>query len=115
MAVVFRVGLRQRPPEKKGEEGRVRGQPVPSLVPLHELTTAKPRYSSAQALGFSAETDSLLEGNGFELPVPGEIRSGFEGSAELRPIDRRRGGYHRSSQKWTPQIGPDAKVESAPG
>jgi hypothetical protein len=34
--------------------------------------------------------DSPLEGNGFELPVPREIGSGFEASAELGPIDRRR-------------------------
>jgi hypothetical protein len=34
--------------------------------------------------------DSLLEGNGFELPVPREIGSGFEASAELGLIDRRR-------------------------
>src|SRR3954463_245531 len=26
------------------------------------------------------------EGTGFELPVPGEMSSGFEASAELRPI-----------------------------
>jgi hypothetical protein len=34
--------------------------------------------------------DSPLEGSGFELPVPCEIVSGFEASAELGPIDRRR-------------------------
>ena len=39
--------------------------------------------------------DSLLEEAGFELPVPREISGGFEGSAELRPIDRRRGGIIR--------------------
>jgi hypothetical protein len=32
--------------------------------------------------------DSPLERNGFELPVPREIVSGFEASAELGPIDR---------------------------
>jgi len=37
---------------------------------MHELTAAKPRHSSAPALRFNAETDSLLEGNGFELSVP---------------------------------------------
>jgi hypothetical protein len=40
--------------------------------------------------------DSPLEGNGFELPVPREIGSGFEASAELGPIDRRRGGIIRA-------------------
>jgi hypothetical protein len=37
-----------------------------------------------------------VEGNGFELPVPREIGSGFEASAELGPIDRRRGGIIRA-------------------
>jgi hypothetical protein len=40
--------------------------------------------------------DSPLEGSGFELPVPREISSGFEASAELRPIDPRRGGIIRA-------------------
>jgi hypothetical protein len=40
--------------------------------------------------------DSPLEGGGFELPVPREISSGFEASAELRPIDPRRGGIIRA-------------------
>jgi hypothetical protein len=40
--------------------------------------------------------DSPLEGSGFELPVPREISSGFETSAELRPIDPRRGGIIRA-------------------
>jgi hypothetical protein len=40
--------------------------------------------------------DSLLEGSGFELPVPREISSGFEASAELRPIDPRRSGIIRA-------------------
>jgi hypothetical protein len=39
---------------------------------------------------------SPLEGNGFELPVPHEIGSGFEASAKLGPIDRRRGGIIRA-------------------
>jgi hypothetical protein len=46
---------------------------------------------------FRFAQDSPLEGNGFELPVPREISSGFEASAELRPIDRRRGGIIRES------------------
>jgi hypothetical protein len=40
--------------------------------------------------------DSPLEGNGFELPVPLEIGNGFDASAELGPIDRRRGGIIRA-------------------
>jgi hypothetical protein len=38
----------------------------------------------------------VAEGSGFELPVPREISSGFEASAELRPIDPRRGGIIRA-------------------
>jgi hypothetical protein len=34
--------------------------------------------------------------NGFEVPVPREIGSGFEASAELWSIDRRRGGIIRA-------------------
>jgi hypothetical protein len=37
-----------------------------------------------------------LEEAGLELPVPHEIGSGFEPSAELGPIDRRRGGIIRA-------------------
>ena len=37
-----------------------------------------------------------MEEAGFELPVPHEIGSGFEPSAELGPIDRRRGGIIRA-------------------
>ena len=81
MAVAFGVGLRQRPLEKKGKEGRICGQPVPSLVPMHELTAAKPRDSSPPALGLSAETDSLLEEAVTSEPVseggvPGSVDSG---------------------------------------
>ena len=75
------MGLSQCPLEKKVKKGRVRGQPVPSHVPMHEQTAAKPRDSSPPALGFSAETDSPLEGGGFEPSVPlvsrGAIRREF--------------------------------------
>jgi hypothetical protein len=40
--------------------------------------------------------DSALEGNGFELPVPHEIGSGFEALGDLGSIDRRRGGIIRA-------------------
>jgi hypothetical protein len=51
---------------------------------------------SRTASAFTAETDWLLEGNGFEVPVPHEIGSGFEASAELWSIDRQRGGIIRA-------------------
>jgi hypothetical protein len=58
------------PAREKGKKGRVRGQPVPFLVPMHGQTAAKPRNSSPPALGFSVETDSVLEEGGFEPSVP---------------------------------------------
>jgi hypothetical protein len=74
-ARVFRIAVALRwdcpnARQEKRPRARVRRQPVPSLVPMHEPTTAKPRDSSRPALGFSAETDSALEGAGFELAVP---------------------------------------------
>ena len=48
-------------------------QAAPSLVPVPAPTTAKARASSHTLLGFSAETDSPLEGDGFEIPVPRQI------------------------------------------
>jgi hypothetical protein len=44
---------------------------------MHELTAAKPRYSLAPALGFGAETDSLLEETEFEPLVPREASAFF--------------------------------------
>jgi hypothetical protein len=43
---------------------------VPSHVPSHPQTGTKVRGFSLAAPGFTAETDCLLEGNGFELSVP---------------------------------------------
>ena len=51
---------------------------------------------STQAAEFARENNSLLERSGFELPVPREISSGFEASAELGPIDPRRGSIIRA-------------------
>jgi hypothetical protein len=48
--------------------------------------------------------DSPLEGNGFEPPVPREVGSGFEASAELGPVDRRLSRSRRSP----PNEGADA-------
>ena len=42
---------------------------VPSHVPSHPQTGTKVRGFSLAAPGFTAETDCLLEGNGFELSV----------------------------------------------
>jgi hypothetical protein len=43
---------------------------VPSHVPVLAQSTAKPRGSRPTALEFTAETDSALEGDGFEPSVP---------------------------------------------
>jgi hypothetical protein len=49
------------------------------------------RQMGLRRLGTESSPDSPLEGNGYEVPVPREIGSGFEASAELGLIDRRRG------------------------
>jgi hypothetical protein len=65
------VGLHQCPSERKGEGGPVRRLYVLSHVPSHPQTAAEVRGFSLTAAGFTAETDWLLEGDGFELSVPG--------------------------------------------
>jgi hypothetical protein len=64
------VGLHQCPSERKGEGVPVRRLRVPSHVPSHPQTAAKVRGFSPIASGFTAETDWLLEGAGFEPSVP---------------------------------------------
>ena len=64
------MGLHQCPSERKGEGVPVLSLRVPSHVPSNPQTAAKVRGFSVTASGFTAETDWLLEGGGFELPVP---------------------------------------------
>ena len=61
------VGLHQCPSERNGEGVPARSLRVPSHVPSHPQTAAKVRGFSPIASGFTAETDWLLEGDGFEL------------------------------------------------
>src|SRR5439155_15961854 len=77
------VGLHQCPSERKGEGVPVRRLRVPSHVPSHPQTAAKVRGFSLTASGFTAETDWLLEGGGFELPVPPSRR----GRSEMRHME----------------------------
>src|SRR5438309_2850546 len=58
------------PSERKGEGVPVRSLGVPSHVPSHPQTAAQVRGFSPIASGFTAETDWLLEGAGFEPSVP---------------------------------------------
>jgi hypothetical protein len=51
-------------------EGEAFKQAVPSHVPSHPQTAAKVRGFSPIASGFTAETDWLLERDGFEPSVP---------------------------------------------
>ena len=53
--------------ERKGEGVPVRSLRVPSHVPRQPQTAAKVRGFSPIASGFTAETDWLLEEDGFEL------------------------------------------------
>jgi hypothetical protein len=59
------------PVREKGQGAPVRAGRVPSHVPSHSQTAAKLRGFSPTAPVFTTETDSLLEGNGFEPSVPG--------------------------------------------
>jgi hypothetical protein len=62
-------------PVRENREGApVRSLRVPSHVPSHPQTAAKVRGFSPIASGFTAETDWLLEGSGFEPSVPRERR-----------------------------------------
>ena len=60
------------PVREKGEGVPVRSLRVPSHVPSQPQTAAKVRGVSPIASGFTAETDWLLEGDGFEPSVPPE-------------------------------------------
>src|ERR1700730_14491042 len=66
-----KVGLPQCPSEKKGRTAPARARHVPSLVPVHAQSAAKPRASPPTAMEFTAQTNSALEGDGFGLPIPG--------------------------------------------
>jgi hypothetical protein len=76
--------------EKRVKESRFRSLRVPSHVPSHPQTAANARGFSHTAPGFTAETDWLLEGTGFEPPVP-LLRKGL--SAVARG-DRQAGSDH---------------------
>ena len=74
----FQVGLHQCPSERNWQMGKYFASPSPSLVPLPVQTGAKTRGFSPITLEFTAETDSLLEGDLFELSVPGGERRDFK-------------------------------------
>jgi hypothetical protein len=61
---------RSRPITSIPSTAMVRSPRVPSQVPSHPQTAAKVRGFSPIASGFTAETDWLLEGGGFEPSVP---------------------------------------------
>src|SRR5260370_37698478 len=63
-------GTASMPVREKGEGVPVRSLRVPSHVPSYPQTAAKVRDFSPTASGFTAETDWLLEGGGFEPSVP---------------------------------------------
>jgi hypothetical protein len=65
-----RVGLHQCPSEKIRPRERACGQPILSHVPTHAQSAAKARDFSRAARLSTGETDSPLEGTGFEPSVP---------------------------------------------
>src|SRR3954469_22072401 len=64
------VGLHQCGSERKRGGVPVRSLHVPSHVPGQPQNAAKVRGFPLSASGFTAETDWLLEGDGFEPSVP---------------------------------------------
>src|SRR5207249_322262 len=77
-------------------------RPSPSHVPVHPLSAAKPRGSPPTALDFTAETDSPLEGTGFEPSVPRKAPGVPAVSALVRAVFRWRGirqGRHEPALK----------------
>src|SRR5215468_4601247 len=63
-------GTASMPFREKGLNERVFSQSVPLSRPAPVQTGAKVRGFSPTGLEFTAETDSLLEGDGFEPSVP---------------------------------------------
>ena len=70
------------PVREKGEGVPVRSLRVPSHVPSHAQTAAKVRGFSPIASGFTAETDWLLEEDGFEPSVPPQKTAFFRDRPE---------------------------------
>jgi hypothetical protein len=93
------VGLHQCPSERNGEGGPVRRLYVPSHVPSHPQTAAEVRGFSLTAAGFTAETDWLLEGPGFEPSVSGNAK--FPASREFTGnfIESGLGGASEAAKK----------------
>jgi hypothetical protein len=67
------------PVREKGQERRFAAGTSLSHVPSLTQTAAKLRGFSPTAPGFTAETDSPLEGDGFEPSVPRKREHGFRG------------------------------------
>jgi hypothetical protein len=91
------VGLHQCPSERNGEGGPVRRLYVPSHVPSHPQTAAEVRGFSLTAAGFTAETDWLLEGDGFEPSVPLYGELGALGARATRPSEFTGGRFDREA------------------
>src|SRR5256885_855126 len=82
-------GTAPMPVREKATKGPVRARHVPSLVPVHTQRAAKPRAFPPTAAGFTAETDSPLEGTGFELVVPPRTEGLREGTSGTMTVSTR--------------------------
>jgi hypothetical protein len=69
-AASLQGGTTPTPVREKRPKGACVQPTVPSLVPMPAQTAAKMRGSPPKALECNAETDSALEGTGFEPSVP---------------------------------------------
>src|SRR5437868_12847452 len=96
------------PVREKRTNGAARARHVPSLVPVYAQSAAIPRASPPTALEFTAETDSALEGGGFEPSVPlGEKGQGAECHISERvPAPRDKSGGIRLPIAWCGAPGP---------
>jgi len=78
------------PVREKRQKEPSRDQLLPSHVPSHPQTTAKVPGFSPTPPGCTAEIDSPLEGDGFELPVPRAVVGGafryLPANARLAPV-----------------------------
>src|ERR1700730_17040455 len=89
----MRKGDRQRIPHRRPDRDRGKGVVAARAIQVAKPQTriaelpfsaAKPRASPPTALEFTAETDSALEGEGFEPSVPPEGGLSCPGSGRTR-------------------------------
>ena len=90
------------PVREKGTNGAGSRTARPFSRPVHVQSAAKPRASPPTALEFTTETDSVLEGDGFELSVPRKRHNKFD---VTRPHAGTESSYP-TPKSWFPKVIP---------